>query len=458
MSIEQVEKAEIFPLNPPSDGVYGFRKGFPIIQFQIANQDKFLRASSLRLNGSIQLKTPAGGAVANDPTAGAGATNGIALNNRLGIPATLQQITLATQSNQTLEVIRNYGRYLVSVMPPTHSSDDYNTVMTQSDPVVSSRSSVSAKAANTKVDFSIPLRTGLLQSGQPIPLGMNGLRGMLISLELSPDSNAISGYSTFDVKGAETDITYTPLGTGASYELSDLSLSYDLLIPDDSGKGAMSTPATGQFVYNSVSHLYGVINSADETQSYNLGTANTLSVIHNFLPTSHINNYQADGFSTDVLKNSNGGAFDQDADIKKVSFIRGGQLFPLDYQIDVEDESVAGVPQTQLEIKYIDGIKPYSAWNHASPSPMTQEKLPVQIQRDLSGLPSRFAMEAEPKKIFGAGINLDPISRSGVDFKQSNYAVRIESGLDGASPNSIFTYVMARNTLTYTPQGISVSS
>ena len=80
------------------------------------------------------------------------------------------------------------------------------------------------------------------------------------------------------------------------------------------------------------------------------------------------------------------------------------------------------------------------------------------IARDLSGLPSRFAMEAEPKKIFGAGINLDPISRSGVDFKQSNYAVRIESGLDGASPNSIFTYVMARNTLTYTPQGISVSS
>jgi len=458
MNIEQVEKAEIYPLNPPSDGVYGFRKGFPIIQFQIANQDKLLDASTLRLNGSIQLKQPTGAAVVNDPTAGAGAANGICLNNRLGIPATLQQITLATQSNQTLEVIRNYGRYLVSVMPPTHSADDYNTVMTQSDPVVSSRSSVSAKAQNTKVDFSIPLRTGLLQSGQPIPLGMNGLRGMLISLELSPDSNAISGYSIFTDTGVETNITYTPLGTGASYELSDLSLSYDLLVPDESGRAGMSTPATGQFVYNSVSHLYGVINSADETQSYNLGTANTLSVIHNFLPTSHINNYQADGFSTDVLKNSNGGAFDQDADIKKVSFIRGGQLFPLDYQIDVENESVAGVPQTQLEIKYIDSIKPYTAWNHASPSPMTQEKLPVQIQRDLSGLASRVAMEPEPKKIFGAGINLDPITRSGVDFKSSNYAVRIESGLDGASPNSIFTYVMARNTLTYSPQGISVSS
>ena len=458
MNIEAVEKAEIFPLNPPADGVYGFRKGFPIVQFQIANQDKFLKASSLRLNGSIQLLKPDGSSVVNDPSSPAGAANGICLNNRLGVPATIQQVTLSTQSNQTLEVIRNYGRYLVSVVPPTHSGDDYNTVMTQSDPLVSSRSSVSAKSQNTKVDFSIPLRTGLLQSGQPIPLGMNGLRGMLISLELAPDSNAISGFSTYTEDGTETKVVYTPLGTGASYELSDLSLSYDLLVPDDSGKSGMSSPSTGQFVYNSVSHLYGVVNSADETQSYNLGTSNTLSVIHNFLPTSFINNYLNDGFATDVLKNSNGGTFDQEAGIKKVSFIRGGQLFPLDYQVDVETEALSGVPQTQLEIKYIDSIKPYSAFNHSSVSPMTQEKLPTQIQKDLAGLPTRFATEVEPKRIFGAGINLDPISRSGVDFKSSNYAVRIESSLDGSSPNSIFTYVMARNTLTYSPQGISVSS
>ena len=104
MSIEQVEKAEIFPLNPPADGVYGFRKGFPIIQFQIANQDKFLNPQTLRLNGSLQLKTATGTAVANDPKAGASATNGICLNHRLGDPAVLQQITLATQTNQTLEV------------------------------------------------------------------------------------------------------------------------------------------------------------------------------------------------------------------------------------------------------------------------------------------------------------------------------------------------------------------
>ena len=455
MSIEQVEKAEIFPLNPPADGVYGFRKGFPIIQFQIANQDKFLNPQTLRLNGSLQLKTATGTAVANDPKAGASATNGICLNHRLGVPAVLQQITLATQTNQTLEVIRNYGRCLVSVMPATHSQEDYDGVLTQQNPIVSSRSGVAARSQNTKVDFSIPLRTGLLGSGQPIPLGTNGLRGMMISLELSPDSNAISGYSTFTAAGVGTNVTYTPLGAGASYEISDLSLSYDLLVPDDSKKGA---PATGQFVYNSISHLYGVVNSADETQSYNLGTTNTLAVIHNFLPSSFINNYSADGFSTDVLKNSNGGAFNTDANIKKVSFIRGGQLFPLDYSVDVEDESAAGVPQTQLEIKHIDSIKPFSAWNHASPSMMTQEKLPVHIQKDLAGTPVRPEMEAEPTKIFGAGINLDPLTRSGVNFKNTNYAVRIESELDGLSPNSIFTYVVAKNVLTYSPQGISVSS
>ena len=51
------------------------------------------------------------------------------------------------------------------------------------------------------------------------------------------------------------------------------------------------------------------------------GTTNTILVIHNFLPSS---------CHQPQRKNSNGGAFDVNANIKKVSFIRGGQLFPLD--------------------------------------------------------------------------------------------------------------------------------
>jgi hypothetical protein len=41
MNINNKEFSEFFPLSPPQNG-YSFREGFPIVQFQIANQSKLL--------------------------------------------------------------------------------------------------------------------------------------------------------------------------------------------------------------------------------------------------------------------------------------------------------------------------------------------------------------------------------------------------------------------------------
>ena len=43
----------------------------------------------------------------------------------------------------------------------------------------------------------------------------------------------------------------------------------------------MAVPASGAIAYNSVTSLFSVINASDITQSFNFGTSNTLSVIHN---------------------------------------------------------------------------------------------------------------------------------------------------------------------------------
>jgi len=295
-----------------------------------------------------------------------------------------------------------------------------------------------------------------LNSGQPIPLGTNGLRGMLINLELAPDSHVISGYSTFTDDGTETKQLFNPISTGASYEISDLSITYDLLIPDETGRQKMSSASTGQFVYNSISQLYGVLNSSDQTQNYNLGTSNTLSVFHSFIPTTFINNYAQDGFSTDRLANSNGGQYNSDAIIRRVTYIRGGSKFPLDYSLDVEDEGQQSRPQTQLETKFIDAIKPLPSANHSLMSLQTQNSVPDKIGFNLVPVPEKSQTLSDPKPVFGAGVNFDPLTRVGVDFKNTNYAIRIESELDGASPNSIYTYVVAKNTLTYSPNGVMV--
>ncbi len=65
--------------------------------------------------------------------------------------------------------------------------------------------------------------------------------------------------------------------------------------------------------------------------------------------------------------------------------------------------------------------------------------------------------QADNDEVFGIGISEDPY-KVGVDFKNTNYGLRIVSELDGQSPNSIFSYVLAQNTLAYSPQGISVVS
>ena len=300
MNIESVEKCEIFPTNPPANNAYSFKNGFPNVSFQISNQDKLLNTRTLRLNGVFRLQTADGNEATpqnfrpENTTTGDGAgsaRNGISLNSRVGIPSCIQQITIATQSNQTLEVIRQYGRYLASVIPVTHSQSDLDTNQSVGNPASSSRSFNSARAVNQDVSFSIPLRCGLFNSGKPIPLGTNGLRGLLINLELAPDSNVISGFQQYVQATSEPKANLTlanPLGTGPYYQMRDLSITYDLLIPDETGKNSMTTPSTGQFIYNSVSQLYGVLNSSDQTINYNLGTQNTISLFSNFIPTTFI--------------------------------------------------------------------------------------------------------------------------------------------------------------------------
>jgi hypothetical protein len=463
MNIANKERAQIFPINQPANNSYSFKNGFPICTFQIAAQDKLLDTNSLRLNGVLRIQTAAGTLPTNTKTALPNdATSGVAMNERIGVAAALNQITLSSpESNRTLEVIRNYGRFLASTMPVMHSQDDYDTNLQVGNPVSSSKSFNGARAAVNELEFSIPLRTGLLSSGQRLPMGQNGLRGLTIELQLSPDSNALSGYKIYDV-ATSTQILSTTIQQGASYELKNLSLTYDLLVPDDEGMARLSVPATGQLNYNSVSQIYGVLNSSDQTQSYNLGTSRTLTVHHNFIPTSHINNYAHDGFSTGKLQRSNGTT----ANIKRVSFLRGGQKFPLDYDLFVEQQGTENRPQAALESKFLDSIKPYQSITHTLASTYTNNQFSDQVTFDAelrdsgepNGPPEDTDTLTDPQPIFGLGVRIDPLSNVGVDYRQVPYAVRIVSELDNSFPNSIYTYVLAQNTLMYSPQGIMVQN
>jgi len=455
MNIVNIEKVEILPLNPPANNAYSFKEGFPIMQFLIPNQPKLLSGSSMRLNGVLRVNSSTSNEAApvladNNNNKGGGAKN-IALSNRIGVASAIDQITLSSMTNQTLEVVRSYGRYLASAQSVTHSQEDLDTNV-QVESLTASRSMNGAFLVNQDVSFSIPLRTGLLSGASEIPIGTNGIRGMIVQLQLSPDSQVLGGW----IDNTGTAQNTAAAGTGAFYQLRDVSLSYNLLVPDEQGTQQMSNPSTGALQYNAISHLYSVVNSSDATQNYNLGTAKTLSVFHNFLPTTHLNNYGQDGFATPKLQNAAAGVYNDDAEIQRVSFLKGGVNFPLENEIDVSVPALNDRPLSELEINFINSIKSYQSMNHSLMSLNTQNQLPTNVNPLDGNDVSKFT-QVENKEVFGIGVAEDPY-KVGVDFKNTNYGVRIVSDLNGSSPNSVFTYVLAQNQLMYSPQGISVVS
>ena len=457
MTIDAVEKVETLPLNPPANASYSFAGGNPIVQFMVASQDKLLAGSTLRLNGTLRVQTPAGGYPNNGRTVGTPANGNRAgaafydlqLNERTGVQSCIQQVTVTSLENQTLENVRSYGRCLASVYPATHSQSDFDSNLQLKSGCQASRARQSGVLVNNDLDFSIPLLNGVFNSAVPIPLGQNGFRGLMVQLELAPDSMVLFGAGS----------TANPNLTGAKCELRDLSLSYDLLIPDETTRAGMAVPASGSIAYNSVTSLFSVINASDITQSFNFGTSNTLSVIHNFLPSTFQNNYGHDSFQTLRLRNDDAGAgtCPADAPCREVSYMKAGLKFPIDFEVDVQTQGEQSRPQTALAKPFLGAIKPLPLLNHTLLSTATEFGLGTRVNPATGQKPSVNTL-AGSSPVFGCGVNFDPVSRVGVNFRNTNYSIRLRSALDGSSPNSVFTYVLAKNVLSYSPNGMAVAN
>lgn len=106
-NIVATEKVQIDAINSPPDGKYSFRNGYPIVQFMIAQSDKYLVGKSLRLTGEIEINTDTAGQLPKNND-GVGGGNGAgrrncSLDRVVGVAAAIQQVTLSTLDNQTLE-------------------------------------------------------------------------------------------------------------------------------------------------------------------------------------------------------------------------------------------------------------------------------------------------------------------------------------------------------------------
>ena len=222
----------------------------------------------------------------------------------------------------------------------------------------------------------------------------------------------------------------------------------------------MNTASSGAVEFNTFSSLYSVINSNDAQINYNLGLSKVLAVTTTVIPTTHINAVTQDGFSTNELKNTNvNGVYDSVAKLNRVEFIRNGVKSPLDYEIQTNVPSNQNRPKVEI----IDTLK--AAFN-ARDSPDCLISLNTEIglktKTDLDGTALRtisvIPTETEDEPCFGLGINQDTLTAVGRDFKAATFATRILSDLDGSSPNSLTTFVLNKNVLQFSPQGVVVMS
>ena len=448
-NIVNVEKFEVLPSNQPSNNTYSFRNGNPIITISIPAQAKYLRPSSVRINGTLRLNTSAGALVNNNNLKAGGAVD-VSLSSRVGIHSAFQNVVLSSEAtNQSLEAIRQYGRLVSTILSSTHTQQDFATEKSLI-ALMNGFNSGTGNLLNNEVQFSIPLYCGLLQGGNPIPLSQNGINGLRVQLELASDQQLLSGANAGDA-------------SGAFYEISNVSLTGDLLVPDEQGVQQLSVAGSGGFQYNSWSSLYSVINSSDSTQTYNLANSQVLSVVHTFLPVNASNNYASDGFANPMLKNTDnsGTNYDQPCNLQKVSFSRGGVKLGFDYDFDCETQNTENVPETQVLMNYLNAFQPI-----ATASRMLNSKQLMSFGGNdlrpyrpvLSALNRSQGVDADPNRNFGIGLAMDRVSNVGVSFKGQSYATRIVSDLDGKSPNAVFTFILSKNVLQYSPQGIMIAT
>ena len=402
---------EILPSNISSTDDAGYSKGTPLIQFNIGSQDTYLIGSTLRLNGAFS-------------RTGSNVTSSC-IDPALGVYSIIDQLLISSnKTNQTIEHIRNYNRFLASYIPATTSENDLNGHMNMSS---LSGLSYGSQSNNETLEFSIPLPCGVLLGRNPIPLSDTwGIKGLNLTLNLAPDSNVFFALDDTDV-------------SGVTYFLTDLKITAEVQQPPPDQLATLMRQTANSFEYNSISSYYAVVNNNHATVNINLGLKRVLSVFCNFITASDINSYDANGMETLDIRQDNGTG----ATLTDVVFTKGGMRFPLDYDIVTvqRDNSNNDSADGQIIRNFLNSVRPFSKLDRTLFSNITSSQL-----------------AKKSSSLYGVGVAYDTISNQGVDFSADQFAMVLQSLLNSNNPTAAFIFAHAKNTCLMSPQGIQVLS
>ena len=425
------QNLNISPINQSADRLQSYSSGNPVIQFNIGSQQRLLLGNSVRLSGQFQV-------FANNAAAPLVPTDGdtIRMSEALGIYSIIDQIVIKSQSGQTIEHIRHYGRMMASYLPITSSLNDglghlgesaltlpaYHAHKTGVVDLVSMR--------NTGNAFSIPLISGLLNGQNPIPLEM----GLVIEVHLAPDSNVLFSSDAI----AEIN--------EANYRIKNCELIAEVVTP------AKDVPSVSSFEYNSISTYFTTFNSTNAIINFNLGLSRVLGVFANMITANKINNRDANGLTCNWPVNAAGAGQTGElvANINQIFFTKGGERFPLEYNIDTlqRDLSSDTTPDPQIMRNYMNAIKQFSRLERTSVNPINT-KYTV-------GTPSVVNTKPDGGSVAGIGVAYDVISGQGVDFRSENFGINMDVGLTDDNPQALYLFVHSKQTLLINGENIQI--
>ena len=433
---------EIVPSNITSNGTLSFKGGQPIIQFIIGEQERYLIGQSLRLTGKFT-------AFSSDGAISTSAT-GLRMNEQIGIYSCFNELHISSQRTaQSIETIRHYPRMMSSYLGVTSSLQDGISHLDET-ALIDMNFGVHQKGVienptglTTKNSFCVPLVCGLLNGTTPIPLSSAwGVGGLDISIHLSPDSNV------FFSSGSDTTSI-----AGAFYELSDVRLVCEVMTPAPDQLSQIMSQTQNVFEYNSITSMYNTINSRNGVLNFPLGVSKCLGVFLNFVPASHINNLAFDGTATLPPTNSNGTR----AEVTQLIFTRGGERFPLEYNVDTlqKDDATNITMDPQIVRNYMNAVMGFGKIERTNVSPYNNFYEDY-TEGTNSYLYAKKIRDGGSK--FGIGVNYDAISGEGVSFADVPFGIQMTSDISTDSPQGVYLFAHCKNTIVSQSGSIQVIS
>jgi len=449
--IASVRKFEIAPDNQTSgNSTWSYRDGNPLITFSIAPQEYYVRSKNLRLCFDVDLFDSDSATPNNNNQDGTGLRE-VRLNSRVGVASLFSQVEINNSMNQNLETIRNYGRLLASLLPAGSGWNEYTTYLSN-EFGVSSNEEVQGRYCNRTISVSMPIMAGIFLQGADIPLSMdNGVGGLNIKFSLQSSIQALFGSTP----------TYT---TNSFYRIKNVSLMGEYAMPMGG-----RLPNISSYPFSGFSSFYSVINNNDQTIQINPALSAVVSTFANFVPTPHISSYTYDAMKTTPLLNKTGNIYIQLAPITKISFMRGGVNFPLQFQIDenqvVRTNNVNPGPlgiygdskfDSQRQYYYAMAIRPRTSSATDQLAGQNSEALPtangdVQHNSLTSGNGANYY-----QNVYGVGIRVGDMLGVGntANFKRESFSYRLQSKLDGSSPMSTYQFFLYRSVINYDDNGL----